>query len=210
MGLCTVVLITIALATGCDYATDERAYEGYEQEDFDTALKLYREAQRENPNSPELHYNVGTALYKVEHYETAMEEFRQALVADELRARALFNIGNSHFQRKQFAEAIEAYKQSLEFDHEQPDAAANLELALQMTQQQQQQPDADEEEEAKPKTTELAKMMRRAAGDSLALGKYRATYDLVAEAIEKDSTFYEAHKEFVGRLGEVHPIVSGQ
>ena len=110
----------------------------YEQGEFEEALRLYRDAQLEEPESPLLHFNVGDALFKLEDYPGALEEFKAALdgAAPKLREQALYNMGNALVQQQQFAPAIEAYKQALDLDSGNMDAKANLELALQYLQDQ--------------------------------------------------------------------------
>jgi len=142
----------------------EKAREHYEREDYEEALRLYRNAQVENPDSPRLHFNVGDALYKLEDYENALKEFEQALdkEGDGLRPQAFYNMGNAFFQQQQFQQAVEAYRQALELDHADQDAKVNLELALEQLQQQEQQEqqnaDPAEEQEPQPQQAEMQRM----------------------------------------------------
>ena len=130
------------------------AEEAYRGGAFDQALRLYRDAQLEEPDSPALHYNVGDALYKLEQYDAAAEAFKRAATAaaatPNLDAGSWYNLGNTLFQQQQYAEAVEAYKNALLRDSGDVEAKANLEMALaqlqQQQQQQQQQPSQDGEE----------------------------------------------------------------
>ena len=130
------------------------ALEYYESGDYDKALNVYRDALVDQPDTPELHFNVANALFKNGDYEKALQEFDQVLKTpdEKIRAQALYNKGNTFFQQQGFEQAIEAYKQALELDAEDEDAKVNLELALEKLQDQQDQQDQQkthEQHEAK-------------------------------------------------------------
>ena len=134
-------------------ARSAEAEEAYREGDFESSLRLYRDAQLEDPDSPSLHYNVGDAHYKLGQYEAAAEAFAKALAARAVDGDAdvgsLYNLGNTLFQQQQFAAAAEAYKSALLQAPGDADAKANLEMALQRLQQQQQQsPESGEQGES--------------------------------------------------------------
>ncbi len=130
-----------------------QAEEAYRGGAFDEALRLYRDAQLEDPDSPALHFNIGDALYKLQQYDAAAEEFQRAAAAGEavtpnLGAGSWYNLGNTLFQKQQYAEAVEAYKNALTRNSGDVEAKANLEMALaRLQQQQQQQPQPSEDGE---------------------------------------------------------------
>ncbi len=129
-----------------------QAEEAYRGGAFDEALRLYRDAQLEDPDSPALHYNIGDALYKLQQYDAAAEEFQRAAAAGEavtpnLGAGSWYNLGNTLFQQQQYAEAVEAYKNALMRNSGDVEAKANLEMALARLQQQQPSEDGEEGEE---------------------------------------------------------------
>jgi Ca-activated chloride channel homolog len=159
----------------------EQARQHYEQGEYEEALKLYRQVQVENPDSPLLHFNVGGALFKTGDYEAALREFERALQGDEdrLHSPAFYNMGNAFFLQRQFEQAVEAYKNALQADPTDVDAKVNLELALEMLQQQQQaqerseetQEQAEQEEQESqdqdppdPQQTESARQERQPSG----------------------------------------------
>lgn len=132
------------------------AAEAYSGGAFDEALRLYRDAQLEAPDSPALHYNVGDALYKLEQYDAAAEEFKRAAAGEQedadpvLSAGSWYNLGNTLFQQQQYPQAVQAYKNALLQDSADMEAKANLEMALEKVeeeQQQQQREDGEGEEE---------------------------------------------------------------
>jgi len=122
----------------------------YHRENFEQALKHYRDAQLEDPESPPLHFNIGNALYKQQNWEEAMAEYRMTLASQDsaLAQRAFYNMGNTLYRQGNLTEAIEAYKKALRIDSEDLDAKYNLELALKKLQETpQQQPQQSEEQQ---------------------------------------------------------------
>ena len=125
------------------------ALEHYQRGEYDQALQLYRDALLDRPDAPELHFNVGDALFKRGEYDQALREFERVLSAEEqkIQAQAHYNMGNSFFQQQAFEQAVAAYKQALELDAADEDAKVNLELALEKLQEQQQQQEQDSEQD---------------------------------------------------------------
>jgi len=124
----------------------------YHRDNFEQALKHYRDAQLEDPESHPLHFNIGNALYKQQNWEQAMAEYRMTLASQDsaLAERASYNMGNTLYRQGNLPEAIEAYKKALRIDSEDLDAKYNLELALkklQETPQQQPQQSEDQQQE---------------------------------------------------------------
>ncbi len=122
-------------------STSAEAQEEYEVGNYVDALRLYRDAQLEDPDSGVLHFNVGDALYKTGDYQTALNEFLRSTGGEDadLQAQAWYNAGNSHFELQQYADAAKAFKEALARSPDDADAKANLELALQKLQEQPQQ-----------------------------------------------------------------------
>ena len=149
------VFLAAALSLGLDLfdPVAKKNQEGsrlYRDGQFEEALKRFQEAQLENPRSPMLHYNVGTALYKKEAFSEAEKELLQAGKSDQggLGAGAFYNLGNALYKQSRFQEAIDAYKQSLRIEPDDLDAKINLEMAArQMDQQQDQKQDQQKEED---------------------------------------------------------------
>ena len=120
----------------------------YERGEYEDALRLYRDALLERPDSPSLRFNVGDVLFKLGDYDGAMQEYKAALAdADtELKSDTFYNLGNTLFQLQQLDPAIGAYKNALDAQPGNQDAKANLELAQRFLEQQQQQQQNQEEE----------------------------------------------------------------
>jgi Ca-activated chloride channel family protein len=126
-----------------------QAREHFAQGGYDEALRLYLDAQLEEPDSPLLHFNVGDVLYKTGKYEEALQEFAGAMQGEdnELKAKTMYNVGNVHAQQEAWSEAVEAYKQALHLNSHDQDIKANLEMALKYLEQQQQQQDQQQDQD---------------------------------------------------------------
>ena len=100
----------------------------FEEGKLEQALELYKNAQVESPESPELHFNIGNVLLKNKKYEEAIKEFEQAaaLLREPSRmADAQYNIGVAQYR---MAEQMIA-AQNL------PEAAKKLEECMASNQQ---------------------------------------------------------------------------
>ena len=125
------------------------AKDSYENGNFEDAVRLYRDAQLERPNSASLNFNVGNALFKKGDIESAIDEFNQsAQRADEgLKSRSLYNMGNALYINKEYSKAAESYRQALKIDANDEDIKANLELTLRKIQEDQEQEDQEQEDQ---------------------------------------------------------------
>jgi Ca-activated chloride channel family protein len=100
----------------------------FEEGKLEQALEIYKNAQVESPESPELHFNIGNVLLKNKKYEDAIKEFEQAaaLLKEPSRmADAQYNIGVAQYR---MAEQLIA-AQNL------PEAAKKLEECMASNQQ---------------------------------------------------------------------------
>ncbi|KPL03569.1 MAG: hypothetical protein AMJ73_06370 [candidate division Zixibacteria bacterium SM1_73] len=103
----------------------DNALEAYER-----ALKFYRDAEIEKPESPELSYNIGNVMYQREKYQDALEKYYKTLSADEPanQAAAYYNMGNALYRSGKYAEAIQAYQKCLDVTPDDEDAKYNIEF----------------------------------------------------------------------------------
>ena len=94
--------IAIALAAcGSTVASSNRQGNRlYDEGKYDEALTAYQQAQAEQPDLAELHYNIGNTLHREEDYQDAAAEALQGLskTDPDLRARAYYNLGNSFYR----------------------------------------------------------------------------------------------------------------
>ncbi len=134
--LVTAICLMAAMsAYGEDYIDlVEKGNEAFKQSDYKTALDFYHSAETDLPESPELDYNIGSALSKDEGYEQAVEKLTRALNTTDigLEASAHYNLGNTHYWMGDYQKAITSYENSLRINPDDMDAKYNLELARRM------------------------------------------------------------------------------
>ena len=123
----------------------------YYQEKYDEALNKYQDALIDNPESPEINFNVGNSQYKMKKYDESLKEYEKLLTVPDamFQSKVYYNIGNTLFRSGKIAECILSYKKALELNPDDIDAKFNLEFARNflkehaekepMPQQQQQQ-----------------------------------------------------------------------
>lgn len=109
-----------------------RADQAFESGDHAHAMQMYKDMLDENPNDPELNYNVGNALYNMNQPAEALSFYQRALANakdDRLRANIEYNMSNALFKSGKVQESIEGYKQVLRSRPDDDDARFNLEFA---------------------------------------------------------------------------------
>jgi Ca-activated chloride channel family protein len=101
------------------------ALEAYEQ-----ALKYYRDAEIEKPESPELSYNLANVMYQQEKYPDALEKYYKGLSTEKPKdqAAAYYNMGNALYRSGKYPEAIQAYQKCLDITPDDEDAKYNIEF----------------------------------------------------------------------------------
>jgi Ca-activated chloride channel homolog len=138
-----VVALVLAAGLGFGIGDLERGNRLYREGRYEEAAAAYQRVIEAGRSSPQVHYNLGTALLALGRYPEAEREFGAALrgVAPELRQRAFYNLGNRFLQEGRAEQdparqgalldaAIESYRRSLRMAPGDTDAKWNLELAL--------------------------------------------------------------------------------
>lgn len=102
----------------------------YNEGKVDDALSKWRDAQIDNPDKEELHYNIGGALYKQKKYEDSFNAYEKSLSSKdaELHEKTYYNMGNSFYRMGKLPEAIEYYKKALDINPDDKDAKYNIEF----------------------------------------------------------------------------------
>lgn len=119
-----------------------RGEEFFQAGEYDQAGKYYRQALKDAPDNPRLHFNLGDTAYRQKNYAQAIAEFNEALKTDDLglQAKSYFNRGNALFFQGKSAQktdpentiqlwqqSLDSYKASLELHPDDADARRNLE-----------------------------------------------------------------------------------
>ena len=97
VGLVSINIGVIEASTIGDAAADRssEALKHYNEGRFQEAVEQYRQAQIEDPLSPEIQFNVGDALYKAGDFEAAARIFEEVTnnPSSDLSARSYYNLG---------------------------------------------------------------------------------------------------------------------
>jgi Ca-activated chloride channel homolog len=130
----------------------ERGNRMYRAGRYEEAAEAYLRVLDSGKASPQVHYNLGTALLALGRHVEAERQFQAALqgVNPELRQRAFYNMGNRFLDEGRSGEeperqaqlldaAIEAYRGALRIAPDDTDAKWNLELALREREKNEQQ-----------------------------------------------------------------------
>ena len=111
----------------------ERGNRYYRAGKYEEAVKAYQEALRDGKDSPELRYNLGTALVMLGRFDDADEHLQRAVRArnSDVRQRAHFNTGfkalvtgrrGGEDASQRLNSAIESYKHALRLNPRDGDA----------------------------------------------------------------------------------------
>ena len=96
-----------------------------------SAEPAFRKAVECNPNSSDVHYNLGTNLKRQGKNAEAISSFQHALIIKPDHTYAHYNMGNTFKDLDKLDEAIAAYERALAITPDYAEAALNMGLALQ-------------------------------------------------------------------------------
>ena len=132
-------LMTLSLQAGVQGQL-RRGGKFYQDEKYGSALNVYHDILKNNPNDQRTLFNAGNAYYRLHEYTQAEEVYKQAAEQNgEYAQHALYNLGNSYYKAGEKQKAIEAYKQAITKNPQDKEAIHNLQLLLQEQQQNQNQ-----------------------------------------------------------------------
>ncbi len=123
------------------YEKMQKGLEAYRAQDFDKAKEYFIEAQLDEPENPDIAFNLGASYYKTGDYKAAERNFAQALnwQSREMKANSLYNLGNAFFRQQNLEKALESYETALKIDPDDKEAAANSAWTKKLLEQQQKQ-----------------------------------------------------------------------
>lgn len=121
--------------------SEESAAGAYGAEDYETALKRYIDEQLEDPDNPQIYYNIGNAYYRMGDYENALQHYSKALSCDDkhLKEKAFYNRGNTNFRLGKLEDALKDYEKAVELDPEDKDAEKNFEFVKKIIEESEKQ-----------------------------------------------------------------------
>ncbi len=141
---CTAIAAAVFLTGGVDRNARRLNKEGnrnFADGDFPAASQQYEDAQARAPQSPEIAYNLGNALYRQGNFVAAAEQLRRAAAGGvAVGSQSWYNLGNALFKAENLPEAAAAYRQALALAPGDRDAKINYEKTLEAMRDQQKQP----------------------------------------------------------------------
>ncbi|MCB9834041.1 MAG: tetratricopeptide repeat protein [Planctomycetes bacterium] len=154
-----ILLLVLPLVGALARAEDDegakllrQGLERLQRGDYEGALAKFRDAQIEHPESREIHFDIGMALYKLERWADARAAFETAAhAADaEIEKKALFHAANCAVKEGKYQEALDGYNRALAVDEGYEVAKRNREWLIrklkELERQRQEQQKKDEEQ----------------------------------------------------------------
>ncbi|MFU8804539.1 MAG: tetratricopeptide repeat protein, partial [Bradymonadaceae bacterium] len=134
--LVTLILLALSAGTGCDDAFQaplrsiEAANALIAAGQYDEALAVLQDAEREAAGFPAYHYNTGLAHLGMGQFEPAREAFGRALATndDALRFDVLYNMGLALSGEEKWQEAFDVKKDALGLAMNRPDIISEHEV----------------------------------------------------------------------------------
>ena len=122
------------------YGMVREGFDAYEKGEYQKALKHFIDAQLEEPDKPEIYYNIANTYYKLKDYDAAYKNYLSALKTDDkaLEQKIRYNLGNTQFRQQKLEDAISQYQAALDIDPNDEIAQKNIEFTKKLLEQQQQ------------------------------------------------------------------------
>jgi Ca-activated chloride channel family protein len=183
--LCVSIIAVLSSKAIAGSVSDlvEMGNESWIKGDYEEALKKYNEATVDDPESPYIYFNKGTAFYKKENYSDAIYAFEKAALKSkepEMEAKSRFNLGNCAFREAErqmdsdikksleyCEKSIKHYHDALKLDPELKEAAENIEIVRLVMKnildeiKKQEQEAKEKEEAAKENAEKLRELIKR-------------------------------------------------
>lgn len=161
------IVLLFAFGTGFGIGELERGNRYYRAGKYTEAVREYEKAIKNGSESPEVRYNLGTALLQLGRYEDAERHLRLALreMRADVRQRAYYNLGNRFLEQARkgadqqttgqlLDAALDSYKHALRLEPTDMDAKWNLELTLREQEKQNKSPSGGGQNEQQPRNND--------------------------------------------------------
>lgn len=131
--VCFMLLISSMLWSQNEEQTLSKAKKQYQEKQFASAEKNYREITGKKTNFDAIsHYNMGNSMYKMNQYSEALLTFFKATElakTKEEKHKAYHNLGNALMKEKDYESAVESYKNALRNNPTDEETRYNFALA---------------------------------------------------------------------------------
>ncbi|HVP56573.1 MAG TPA: tetratricopeptide repeat protein [bacterium] len=108
-------LAAIDTLSAQEYANWGRSYEVLKQ---DSLAVIALEKAVEKDSTLDLHFEIGTLLYKQERYPEAVDHYQKKVQADSQSVPAYLNMGFSFIRMKKYPEAVKAFRKGVDLKPE--------------------------------------------------------------------------------------------
>ena len=126
------LLLTLTLVLPAHVQADEidKGVAAYKNGDYSKAIDHFSAAQLEDPDRPELLYDLGSAFYKNKEYDAAKKHLQEALLKADptLKAKIHYDLGNIDFRKGRLKEAVKNYQEALKFAPNDNQTKENIEF----------------------------------------------------------------------------------
>ena len=148
--------------------------EAYDRKDYKDAEERFSKQLRFQPESPELHFNLGSAAYQTGDLDKALEAFSKAVTSPDpkLHAKAEYNLGNTLFKRgaelkekepkiQEWTNALQHYDQALKVEPKNANAQYNRDLVQKMIEELQKEEKQEQKQDKKDKNDKKDKDQKK-------------------------------------------------
>jgi Ca-activated chloride channel family protein len=128
--------------------TFESANRDYDNKNYEKSAETYQRLLKENPQSPELLFNLGNALYQLQKYQEAGDTFTKAIpFAGTKQQRDLYyNLGDAYYRQNKLKESLGAFAKAKEMDPNFKEAELNYEFVKKKLEEKDQKDEKDEKD----------------------------------------------------------------
>lgn len=146
-------ILVLALLPINSYAQDlHKAYQAYQNQDYQLALKEFEKAHEAAPNDLKVLQSLGSTHYKLGNFKEAAKIFEQMnTLANNGRDKfaANYNSGNSNLELKNPSAAIDNYENALKIKPDDQAAKFNLDLAKKLLAEEKKNQEQNKDKEKK-------------------------------------------------------------
>lgn len=111
------------------YSLAKKAFELYNKNEYELALKLYEKAIKVAPDESDYYASRGLVYEKLNRFDQAIDDYQSALHKDSNFVINHYRIGNVYYKQKEFEKAIARYTIYLSYVHDDADILYNMGLA---------------------------------------------------------------------------------
>ena len=128
---------SLVLSTSVQANNIKEGITAYKNGDYSKAIDYFTAAQLDDPQRPEILYNLGSAYYQNKDYDAARTHMHEALIKADpsLKAKIHYDLGNVDFRKGRLEDAVKNYEKALELAPDDSQAKENIEFVKKVMQQ---------------------------------------------------------------------------